>query len=49
MLGILVSGCMQTTEPASDANLRRATAASLAFPPYGQAKIPEQFGLRRRL
>ena len=44
LLGVLISGCMQgTTEPASDANFTPRDRKLLAFPPYEQAKIPEQY------
>ena len=42
-LGILVSGCMQTVEPASDANLTPRDRKLLANPPYARARIPEQY------
>jgi lipoprotein-anchoring transpeptidase ErfK/SrfK len=42
-MSVLVSGCMQSTEPASDANFTPRDRKLLAFPPYGQARIPEQF------
>ena len=43
-LGVLVSGCMQaTTEPAFDANFTPRDRKLLAFPPYEQARIREQF------
>jgi lipoprotein-anchoring transpeptidase ErfK/SrfK len=43
-IGILVSGCMQSTmEPASDANLTSLDRRLLANPPYARARIPEQY------
>jgi lipoprotein-anchoring transpeptidase ErfK/SrfK len=43
-LSAVVSGCMQgTTEPASDANFTPRDRKLLAFPPYEQARIPEQY------
>ena len=39
-LGFLVSGCMQTIEPASDANLTPLDRKLLANPPYARASIP---------
>jgi lipoprotein-anchoring transpeptidase ErfK/SrfK len=42
-LGILLSGCMQTIEPASDANLTPRDRKLLANPPYARARIPEQY------
>src|SRR6478672_7953636 len=42
-LGVLVSGCMQTVEPASDANLTPRDRKLLSSAPYAQARIPEQY------
>src|SRR6478672_8460364 len=42
-LGILVSGCMQTAEPASDANLTPLDRRLLANAPYARATIPAQY------
>jgi len=42
-VGILLSGCMQTVEPASDANLTPIDRRLLANPPYARANIPEQY------
>jgi lipoprotein-anchoring transpeptidase ErfK/SrfK len=42
-LGFLVSGCMQTLEPASDANLTPRDRKLLSSAPYAQARIPEQY------
>ena len=42
-LGILLSGCMQSIEPASDANLTPRDRKLLANPPYARARIPEQY------
>ena len=42
-LGVLVSGCMQTVEPASDANLTPRDRKLLNSAPYAQARIPEQY------
>ena len=41
--GILVSGCMQTAEPASDANLTPLDRRLLANAPYARATIPAQY------
>ena len=42
-LGFLVSGCMQTLEPASDANFSPRDRKLLNSAPYAQARIPEQY------
>ena len=42
-LGFLVSGCMQTIEPASYANLTPRDRKLLSMAPYAQARIPEQY------
>src|SRR5512139_3755765 len=42
-LGFLLSGCMQTIEPASDANLTPRDRKLLNAAPYAQARIPEQY------
>jgi lipoprotein-anchoring transpeptidase ErfK/SrfK len=42
-LGVLVSGCMQTVEPASDANLTPLDRRLLANAPYARATIPAQY------
>src|SRR5262245_54834869 len=42
-LGVLVSGCMQTVEPASDANLTPRDRKLLSSAPYAQARIHEQY------
>jgi lipoprotein-anchoring transpeptidase ErfK/SrfK len=44
LLSILLSGCMQgSVEPASNANFTPRDQKLLAFPPYRQAVIPQQF------
>src|SRR5262252_2047395 len=43
LLGVLVSGCMQTVEPASDTNLTPRDRKLLNAAPYAQARIPEQY------
>ena len=42
-LGILLSGCMETVEPASDANLTPLDRRLLASAPYAQASISKQY------
>src|SRR5262249_30578268 len=42
LLGVLVSGCMQSVEPASDANLTPRDRKLLSSAPYAQVRIPEQ-------
>jgi lipoprotein-anchoring transpeptidase ErfK/SrfK len=42
-LGMLLSGCMETVAPASNANLTPLDRKLLANPPYARATIPEQY------
>src|SRR6516165_4635936 len=42
-LAVLLSGCMQTVEPASDANLTPLDRRLLANAPYARATIPAQY------
>lgn len=42
-LCILLVGCVQTVEPASDANLTPLDRRLLANPPYARASIPQQY------
>ncbi|MFZ1196870.1 MAG: L,D-transpeptidase, partial [Pseudolabrys sp.] len=42
-LGVLLSGCMETVQPASDANLTPLDRRLLANAPYARATISEQY------
>ncbi|MFZ1003181.1 MAG: hypothetical protein WAN68_14410, partial [Pseudolabrys sp.] len=42
-LSVLLSGCMETVQPASDANLTPLDRRLLANAPYARATISEQY------